>query len=154
MFNDIEQHRKGQVKMKTPYVAIAIADASSLTITNVVDPKEADPFEISIPLSELNGDGLDASSMRVGKWILGTVAHWHPEEWARFPNLKFPLTMQPDLDAIVRLISKSVSGGIRTHIASIDALVADVLKADPSAADHPAIVAWPDVRQMLQNKPI
>jgi hypothetical protein len=137
--------------MKAPYYAIAINDASEMTFTHVTKVGDADPFSFSLPLHEFNADGLDASCMRVGQMVFDVMTHWHPAEFARFPNLRIPFNADADLDLISELISKSVTGKTKTHIASINLLIDQLLQLDPTAAEQAAIKTWPDVRAMLEK---
>jgi hypothetical protein len=139
--------------MKTPFCAIAISDASEMTFTHVMKPGDLRPLEFAFPLHEFNADGLDASCLRVGRMVLTVMTRWHPEAFARFPNLKFPFSAQADLNLISGLIAKSMEDKTTAHIPSIQLLIDQLIQLDPTAAEQTTIKTWPDTKLMLERLP-
>ena len=138
--------------MKTPFVQIGISDQAALIITHVKEPGEKDPFSFAIPLSELNADGLDKAKDRIGEWTLMTLAHFHPVQWGRFDNLKFPYKAEADLNLISDLISKSRGLKTTALVPCIELLITELVKLDPQAVDHPTITTWPDMREIINKR--
>jgi hypothetical protein len=139
--------------MKTPYIAFGINDQHQLTITHVAKPGEKDPFSFEIALQELDTDGLDKAIDRIGRWALGSLAHWYPQEWSRLPNLTPPFNPQADLDLISDLMSKSSALKTKAFIPAIDLLVSELAKTDATTMKHPTVAVWPDIRARLERLP-
>ncbi len=137
--------------MKTPFYAIAINDVSEMTFTHVTKAGDTDPLSFGLPLHEFNADGLDASCMRIGQMVFGVMTHWHPAEFARFPNLKIPFNSQGDLDLISDLMSKAVTLKSKAFVPVIDQLITELAGIDPHALTHITIKVWPDIRARLEK---
>ncbi len=136
--------------MKTPSCAVAINDASQMTFT-LIKPGESDPQVLAFPLHEFNSDGLDASSMRLGKMIFTVMAQMQPEAFARFPHLKMPFSAQAELNVISALITNSITNRTTAHIPSIQVLVDQIIEIDPTATEQNTIKKWPETKRMLED---
>lgn len=137
--------------MKTPFCAIAINDVSQMTFTNVLQPGDANPQELAFPLHEFNAEGLDASSLRLGKMIFTIMALWYPDAFARFPHLKIPYSAKLELNLISLLIANSITHATTVHIPSIQLLVDQVIQLDPAGAEQDTIKQWPVTKRMLET---
>jgi hypothetical protein len=136
--------------MRTPYLAIGMSELDALSFTHVREGV-TDPMEVLMSLSALNDAGFDTACKDIGRVALGLMAKWYPEQISKFPQLKVPYDPSGDLDLILSLISKSMQQKTRAHIPSIEAIIAQVVKDEPTTANHAAISTWPEVRTMLEK---
>lgn len=135
--------------MNIPSLAIAVNDAVQMTFTHLTKPDEANPQVFTTALHEFNADGLDASCLRVGRLVFAVMAHWYPEAFARFPNLRPPCGAQTELNLIAGLIGQSIEHRTTAHIASIELLIDRAIKRDSTAAEQSLMKAWPETKALL-----
>lgn len=134
-----------------PSLAIAVNDVAQMTFTHLTKPDEVSPQAFTTALHEFNADGLDASCLRVGRLVFAVMAHWYPEAFARFPNLKPPCGAQTELNLIAGLIGQSIEHRTTAHILSIQLLIERAIELDSTATEQALIKAWPETKAMLEG---
>lgn len=138
--------------MRIPYMTIFVNDKDELVMSHVMRPG-GDPFDVERPLKELSARGLDEASKGIGKTVLATMANWYPQEMQKYPELAVPYDEEADMYIITSLVSKSIRGKTKVHLASIDALIGEVLREKPElATTSPTIAGWPIIRERLEKK--
>lgn len=138
--------------MRIPYMAIFVNDKDEFVMSHVMRPG-GEPFDVERPLKELSDRGLDEASKGIGRVVLGMMGNWYPQEMQKYPELAVPYDEDSDMYIITALVSKSVQGKTKVHLASIDALIEEVLREKPElATTSPTIAGWPEVRKVLEKK--
>lgn len=138
--------------MQIPYTAIFVNDKEELVMSQVMRPG-GDPFDVERPLRELSARGLDEASKGIGRVVLALMANWYPQQMQKYPELAIPYDEESDMFVITQLVSKSIQGKTKVHLASIDALIEEVLREKPELATLSGTIAsWPVIRERLEQK--
>lgn len=135
--------------MRTPCVAMFLNEKDELVMSNYSKPD--DPLNIEWPLKAFNDRGFEEAAKQIGGVVLANMAVWYPEQMAKFPELKVPYDEGFDIDAINFLIGKSNSQKTNVHLATIEALMADVLREKPEMAANPLFTSWPERRKSIEK---
>lgn len=137
--------------MRIPYLTIFVNDKDDLVMSHVNRPG-GDPFDVEQPLKELSARGLDEASKGIGITVLALMAIWYPQQMQKYPELAIPYDEESDLFIITSLVSKCSVGKTKVHLASIEALIAEVLRQKPEMATlSPTIANWPDIRERIEK---
>lgn len=140
--------------MQIPYMAIYVNDKGELVMSHVMR-SDGDPLDVERPLKELSDRGLEEASKGIGRVVLATMANWYPQELDKYPALIIPYDEEGDMILITSLISKSIRDKTRVHFASIDALIAEVVREKPELASKSSTIAgWAHVRSMIEKRSV
>lgn len=138
--------------MQIPHLAIYVNDKGEFVMSHVMRA-EGEPLDVERPLKELSDRGLEEASKGIGRVVLATMAGWYPQEMGKYPELAVPYDEEGDMIVIMSLISKSILGKTKVHLASIDALIEEVLREKPEmATTNSTIAGWAHVRAMIEKK--
>ena len=137
--------------MRIPYLTIFVNDKDDLVMSHVNRPS-GDPFDVERPLKELSARGLDEASKGIGRVVLALMANWYPQQMQKYPELAVPYDEESDMYIITSLVSKCSVGRTKVHLASIEALIEEVLRQKPEMATlSPTIANWPDIRERIEK---
>lgn len=75
--------------MHLPCVSMHIDDGGNLVVTHQKEGRDI-PFSVPIPLQELDRDGFDLASRKLGSLALRLLQMWYPAEMQDFTRLKPP----------------------------------------------------------------
>ncbi len=74
--------------MKLPCVSISVDD-KNLVITHQKEGR-TDPLSVPISLEDLDKDGFDVASKKIGSLTMQLLKKWYPAEFEEFDNLRNP----------------------------------------------------------------
>lgn len=128
--------------MQIPYIAMSLNEKDELVMSHFSSGGE--PMNLEWPLSGFNDRGFEEAARQIGGVVLANMAIWHPEQMAKFPELSAPYDETEDIDIINTLLVKSSKQKTKVHLATIEALMADVLREKPEMATTPLFTTWPE----------
>lgn len=135
--------------MKNPHLVIHVSPESQVVITERRDGRDIQ--QDCLPLETLNAMGFDRASERIGGQVLRTLAYWYTNEFFPFLDLRLEREFQHELDMITSLQSRSFKKKTKAHIDTIDALINDVVIAQPEMVRSKIISNWPTIRDEIQK---
>ena len=135
--------------MQTRYISMFLNDKDELVMSHFSNADN--PFDVERSLKELNGLGFEEAARQIGGVVLLNMANWYPEQMAKFQDLKLPYDEAEDIHIIHALISKSRNRKTKVHLATIEALMADVLREKPEMATDPFFATWSGYRQRSEK---
>lgn len=99
----------------------------------------------------MNDRGFDEAARQIGGVVLANMAIWYPQQMAKFPELKVPYDETDDISIINSLLVRSSQQKTKVHLATIEALMADVLREKPEMATNPLFTTWPERRKRIEK---
>lgn len=135
--------------MQIPYIAMFLNEKDELVMSHF--SRADDPLNVSWALGDFDDRGFEEAARQIGGVVLANMAIWHPEQMAKYPDLKVPYDETEDISIIHSLLVKSDKQKTKVHLATIEALMADVLREKPEMATHPLFATWPDRMKSIEN---
>lgn len=135
--------------MNNPHLTIYVNNVPELVIEERKDDRCMQ--QIRHTLESLNVMDTDRAHKTVGSDIMGLMAYWYSNEFYPFRNLRYERKFEEELNTINMLVNRSLKNKTNVHVATIQALVDEILSEAPDMNRSKAIENWKAFRERIES---